>query len=87
VSPKITLNEHLGLTVGDVLAIDWVEITFGVAQIMHRVQHVGLSTSVISEQAIHLIPESQIRPDVIFEVMQVKMFENHDANFIIFARS
>ena len=83
---KRALDEHVLLAVCDVLAVNGVEITLGVAQIMHRIEHVGLPAAVVPEQAIHFCAEGQIRTFVVFEMQQVKMFENHDANFTIFAR-
>ena len=83
---KGALDEHVLLAVRDVLAVNGVEIALRVAQIMHRVEHVGLPTAVVPEQAIHLCAEGQIRTFVVFEMQQVKMFENHDANFTIFGR-
>ena len=83
---KGALDEHVLLAVRDVLAVNGVEITLGVAQIMHRIEHVGLPAAVVSEQAIHFCAKGQIRTFVVFEMQQVKMFENHDANFTIFAR-
>lgn len=86
VPSKGSLDEHVRLTVGDVLAVDGIEVALRVAEVMYRIEHIGLATSVVPQQTIHLRAEGQIRPFVIFEMKQVKMFENHDANFTIFAR-
>lgn len=83
---KRALNEHVGFAVSDVLAVYGVEITLRVAEVMDCIEHVGFAAAVVPQQTIHLRSKGQIRPVVVFEMKQVKMFENHDANFTIFAR-
>jgi hypothetical protein len=79
---KITLHQHEGLAMRDVLGIDGVEITLAKAQIMDGIENIGLSTSVVAKEAIHLRTQLQICTSVVFEVNQMKMFESHGANFL-----
>jgi hypothetical protein len=66
----------------DVLGIDGVEIALAKAQIVHGIKDIGLSTSVVTKEAIHLRAQIQIRTGVVFEMNQMKMFEPHGANFL-----
>jgi hypothetical protein len=41
------LHKHLIFTVGNILAVNWVEIALGMTQIVNRIQDVGFAAPVV----------------------------------------
>ena len=59
---EISLDEHERFAVGDVLAVDGVEITLAKAEIVNRIEHIRLAAAVVPEETIHLRTEGHVGP-------------------------